>query len=48
MLDRLRHDPRTGREDEVVIGQSLAVFEMDGLRRLVDLVDLTDDQLMRL
>ena len=44
VLDRLGHDPRTGRQHEVVVAEALAVLEMDGLGRLVDLLDLTDDQ----
>ena len=44
VLDRLGHDPRPGREDEVVVAESLAVRELDGLRRLVDLLDLADHE----
>jgi hypothetical protein len=44
VLDRLGDDPRTGRQHEVVVRELLAVLEMDGLARLVDLLDLSDDQ----
>ena len=40
VLDRLGQDARAGGQDEVVVAEPLAVLEMDGLRRLVDLLDL--------
>ena len=44
VLDRLGHDPRPRRNDELVIFERQAVREDNGLRRLVDPLDLPDDE----
>ncbi len=44
VLDRLGHDARAGGQHQLVVAEPLAVRELDGLRRLVDLLDLADDE----
>jgi hypothetical protein len=44
VLDRLGKDPGARREDEVVIGESLAISELDQPPGFVDPLDLPDHQ----
>ena len=47
VLDRLGQDARAGGQDELRVGQALAVGELDELSGLVDPGDLTDDERRR-
>ena len=44
VLDRLRHDPRPCRQDELVVTQWESIGQGDDPLRLVDALDLADDQ----